>query len=324
MKYVNETCPICKETFSADSDVVVCPECGTPHHRACYAKVGHCYNDEKHTEKFIWEAENKPIPEEKPTKEEGKVPPVMPGLSGKDSKNGIIGEITIDKDGNQRPVYREISGAEKIGKYTVKDYADVIRSNVNKFIPKFMVMDKTGKKTSWNWAAFFLGPYWLAFRKLWKHAIIAVVIISIIPLMFVSDITDYYKEVYSAASEFLMSDSLKTEADIEAAQEAYLDSIPNQPRALTVASYAELAVSIVYALYGNYLYKCKCEHILENAESKNDIKEKEAYIHRKGGSSFLCLVAFYFLSGAALALVFALLSVSGFDIASILRRYILK
>ena len=38
MKYENETCPVCGEKFTADSDVVVCPDCGTPHHRECYLR----------------------------------------------------------------------------------------------------------------------------------------------------------------------------------------------------------------------------------------------------------------------------------------------
>ena len=48
MKYSNYKCPICNNQFTEDDDVVVCPECGTPHHRECYVQNGNCANADKH------------------------------------------------------------------------------------------------------------------------------------------------------------------------------------------------------------------------------------------------------------------------------------
>ena len=31
--YNNCVCPVCKKQFEDGDDIVVCPECGTPHHR---------------------------------------------------------------------------------------------------------------------------------------------------------------------------------------------------------------------------------------------------------------------------------------------------
>lgn len=36
MKYTGIPCAACGKKFTAEDDVVVCPECGTPYHRACY------------------------------------------------------------------------------------------------------------------------------------------------------------------------------------------------------------------------------------------------------------------------------------------------
>ena len=33
MKYTGIPCAACGKKFTAEDDVVVCPECGTPHHR---------------------------------------------------------------------------------------------------------------------------------------------------------------------------------------------------------------------------------------------------------------------------------------------------
>lgn len=62
MRFLNVQCPCCNEKFTAESDVVVCPLCGTPHHRSCYNENGKCINNEKHSESFSWEfpAELKP------------------------------------------------------------------------------------------------------------------------------------------------------------------------------------------------------------------------------------------------------------------------
>ena len=35
MDFTKYTCPVCGETFQNGDDVVVCPECGAPHHREC-------------------------------------------------------------------------------------------------------------------------------------------------------------------------------------------------------------------------------------------------------------------------------------------------
>lgn len=54
MNYSGKHCPVCKEAFENNENVVVCPECGTPHHRDCYEKTGHCINSDKHGPNFTW------------------------------------------------------------------------------------------------------------------------------------------------------------------------------------------------------------------------------------------------------------------------------
>lgn len=58
MDYIGYRCPVCDKDFIQDDDVVVCPECGTPHHRDCYDSIGHCANIEKHGEDFDFESES--------------------------------------------------------------------------------------------------------------------------------------------------------------------------------------------------------------------------------------------------------------------------
>ena len=58
INFIGCTCDVCNEKFTAESDVVVCPECGTPHHRECYKDLEHCVHEEKHLDGFEWKAPN--------------------------------------------------------------------------------------------------------------------------------------------------------------------------------------------------------------------------------------------------------------------------
>ena len=52
--YNSLNCPICNGRFMADDDIVVCPECGAPHHRECWTSHGSCQFAELHSEGFVW------------------------------------------------------------------------------------------------------------------------------------------------------------------------------------------------------------------------------------------------------------------------------
>lgn len=53
MEFTEYKCPVCDKQFKKGDDVVVCPECGAPHHRECYEKEGHCHFADKHGADFL-------------------------------------------------------------------------------------------------------------------------------------------------------------------------------------------------------------------------------------------------------------------------------
>ena len=53
--FENQVCDVCGNAFDKNSDVFVCPDCGTPHHRECWHKLGHCVNQDKHRSGFEWQ-----------------------------------------------------------------------------------------------------------------------------------------------------------------------------------------------------------------------------------------------------------------------------
>lgn len=58
MEFTKYKCPVCNEFFKPGDDVVVCPECGAPHHRECYENNGKCFFDDKHSDDFSFEELN--------------------------------------------------------------------------------------------------------------------------------------------------------------------------------------------------------------------------------------------------------------------------
>ncbi|WRS28017.1 RING finger protein [Oscillospiraceae bacterium MB08-C2-2] len=52
--YIGVRCPVCDKKFSTHDDIVVCPKCGAPHHRECYAQVGDCAFAKEHMTGKAW------------------------------------------------------------------------------------------------------------------------------------------------------------------------------------------------------------------------------------------------------------------------------
>lgn len=61
--FTNKICPVCHAAFTENADIVVCPECGTPHHRVCYLAKNRCAFEELHKTGYVW---NGHLPEEAP------------------------------------------------------------------------------------------------------------------------------------------------------------------------------------------------------------------------------------------------------------------
>ena len=53
-RYTGAPCPVCNEIFKENSDIVVCPICGAPHHRECYRSEGNRALAVGHTEGKLW------------------------------------------------------------------------------------------------------------------------------------------------------------------------------------------------------------------------------------------------------------------------------
>ncbi len=62
-RFFGKLCPVCRSPFGENDDIVVCPDCGTPHHRTCYIRNGKCAVAQHHASGFEW---NGRLPDEQP------------------------------------------------------------------------------------------------------------------------------------------------------------------------------------------------------------------------------------------------------------------
>ncbi len=194
--YENQVCDVCGKPFNTESDIVVCPECGTPHHRECWNELGHCVNKDKHSEVFEW----KPVINELDhnsikCQNCGNIMPkdtmfcencgnaLAPSNEAIQSYNGP-GQTKIDVYGGslfdiqnvalRERIDRELAG--EIDGVPIKDIAVYIGPNAQYYIYKFKKMVSNPNYHPFNWTAFLFTPLWLLFRKMWKFAIGAALI----------------------------------------------------------------------------------------------------------------------------------------------------
>ncbi len=167
MKYTNYKCPICSNQFTEEDDVVVCPECGTPHHRECYIQNGACANSDKH-------GTNEPIEVEFVDVEEKKEPVLEENETEEKAENSeqLVQEIIEEMKGAK--------GDYMLNGKHVSFYEAAIGKNQKFYIPHFMMMDKTKKAVSWNIAGFFVPLAWCLYRKMYKFAAIILALYMLI------------------------------------------------------------------------------------------------------------------------------------------------
>lgn len=231
--FENQLCDVCGRHFDKDSDIVVCPDCGTPHHRECWHRVGHCVNRDKHSTGFEW----KPVIKE-PAPGSIKCPDcgaVMPegtlfcencgkslnrqteaekSFNNSQMPNvqvfgvpGMMG-MSISNEDMRARAEKELAGDFDGVPY--KDMAVYIGPNAQYYIYKFKKMAENPKYKPFNWTACLFTPLWFLFRKMWKMALITAAInfITSVPALIIMGVD---MGVFSSA---LMFTGIETAADV--------------------------------------------------------------------------------------------------------------
>lgn len=189
--YEGQRCPVCQKPFSETDDIVSCPDCGAPHHRACWMAEGQCHFAADHGTDKQWKRVQVTEEEEYGDEEDEETVNRCPncgtdnpehaefcGYCGRPLKTNEWSSAQPPGYGQYRPPMNEyapfraafdpLGGVPREEQFedgiTAEDLAAYVGGNTVYYIPRFHRL-KEGRMFQWNWAAFFFAPYWLLFRK---------------------------------------------------------------------------------------------------------------------------------------------------------------
>ncbi len=271
-RYTNEKCPVCGENFAAEDDIVVCPLCGTPHHRECYKKNGECGNSDRHSEGFVWQPEAEPTPAEQPAQQ------AMQGQTANPYGNANVNPQippfyvpTAPQVIYQFPNPLNAFPQEIDDGVSTTDAAAFIQKNTQTYLRKFFAV-KSGKRT-FNICAFLFGGYWFIYRKMYKLGIIFLVLtlaLSAIPRL-VPQYSRLQNELTEISEEYTNM-AVNPEDPMAAVNEMYskaFDAVKKYPVGIAVSivsNIAELVLAIYLGLIADKKYK---QHVVNSIKSIN-------------------------------------------------------
>ena len=315
-RYENIECPVCKRLFEEGDDIVVCPDCGTPHHRECYNHIGHCVNQGLHKTGYIFEG-----------KEAGADDDIVKAAkallsNGGEAQNANEGENFPPFMPNIR-IIPDVQSAfandsDTIDGESVSDVAAAVRNNVPRFIRVFKRIESGEKRFSWNWGAFFFGSLYYFYRKIYRQAIS---LISVVIALFVGSnyaILKFAPKYAKAMNDFMelanQSGSGMNQSEfVKAATQMRNISDAKVATTITMAFFAILlAIRIFEALFADRVYKKNVSLLIKRVNSQldsgdiisspmADISEmnlseeqmKRYYLASKGGVNFFApMIAF--------------------------------
>ncbi len=306
MDYIGKKCPVCQKYFHADDDVVVCPDCGTPHHRECYESLGHCSNENLHEQGYDYQ-------EDKENAAEADGMKICPSCGHvNDNNHFFCGQCGASLESNKNNYQsNQNSNGFPEGKgqpgnpfvvtfmdplggvpadtdfgdgITAGETAKYVKQNTPYFIRVFNNI-KTMNKSKFNFAAaLFTGGY-LLYRKMYKiGAVFAFIQLAMIAVESYLTIaySSLYTEFLNAYSQSLSSGNL-TNGITEYMQG--LDAMQLLALYLpTLVEAARIVMMIVFGICTNRMYFKHCKkQIKKIKENAAEGENPETVLQTKGG-----------------------------------------
>ena len=303
--FLGNPCPYCGKNFEANDDIVVCPECGTPHHRECYKEHSACANEGKHGENFEWKSVivphvHKPEPGETSPAEKAvcsNCGTENPGnsryclscgapLSEEPTRNRH--DDSFEEFQRERTRILTESFSSSFDGVSAKETAIYVRNNVGYFLPRFAAFSK-GAKFDTNFSAFIFSYFYLFYRKMYGLGL----------------------AVFAATSILSIPTLL---LDFQMVQEQYVELgmlsqvIWNVPHQETLAIYSIIAnlliwiIRIALMMFFNRLYYRKVVENIKKARTflaNKSEKEISSFFQKNGGTGLIVPLIFIALTFTA-------------------------
>lgn len=215
-KFIGYRCPVCGKAFAQEDDIVVCPECGAPHHRSCWRELGRCAHEEKHGAGEAW-----PVPAPGPSPSQATAP--CPRCGSHNPAGNIFCQVCgqqltagqfpaepedpfpdltfrpsqgyrrAGQEGRTAPTaedpqwFRNIFSAEDDQELSPgiswQDVCDYVGPNGYIFLLRFQQLMEPGLKISVNLPAFFFSFFYCFYRKMYRlgAVLLAISVASFLP-----------------------------------------------------------------------------------------------------------------------------------------------
>lgn len=203
-KYIGQPCTSCNDIFNEDDEVVVCPECGSPYHKACYAKEGKCINLSLHESGESWqphrdEREAEDVYHSQDSSHSETVGVICPSCNAANAPgssfctncgrplntnqqfngNPYSAPFGVPFGGNAANAETDVDGN------TVGEYSRYLGFKSYYFLPKFIRFAKNKSKCSFNFSAFLFPHYYFLYRKMNIIGYITLVVTTLLSIPYV-------------------------------------------------------------------------------------------------------------------------------------------
>ena len=306
MEYTGLKCPVCEKEFKSGDDIVVCPECGAPHHRECYEIENKCAYADRHGDDFEYDREKS---------EENADVQICPVCKAANDKSAFYcsrcGSPLGESQSTQQNTGSVFSGAnpfsasfdpmggvnpnEDMGdNVTAGELSKYVKNNTPYFMRVFSNL-KNLNKGRFNFCAFIFNGFYLLYRKMYvKGAIFTAVILALL----VTETYIQYSPSYTALEEAVKAASVSGDGGYFAAYNniiaGYQTLEVNHQVMLMIMALSGLLrflLQIFIAIYANRWYFRHCKESIRNIRGSSANPSQDYEI--KGGVNLPLAISMY-------------------------------
>ncbi len=323
MDYYNHRCPVCEKAFDKGSDIVVCPQCGAPHHRECYELEMKCHFQDKHRDGFDYKEEYEA------QNADTKTDKVICRVCGSENETGSkfcnqCGAATDEYasyDRHKEEAHNEngapyspppqgefsqgvnntqpnfatftfdpmggLKAEDEIGDgVTVGECAKFVKNNTPFYSRLFYQMHKTGR-SRFSFVGFIFSGGWLLYRKMYK---LGAVITAVLALLIITQlyISTFYSDLILQLDEVVRSTSPFYTSESSITPEMFLQSLDTEDIVVLAVSYfasvGQIILRVLCGIFGNKWYRNHCIKKITQIKSAAGSKETaDTQLQTKGG-----------------------------------------